>query len=203
MYRCHPQMERLREIVTSGQIGQVKVIRSRFSYGMSDLTNIRFSAPLHGGALMDVGCYCVNFSRFIAGMEPSQVYGSAVFGDISRVDESFVGTLTFPNGILAQLDSGMVFAGASGGDIMGTEGTVSIPVPWKPGDEALITVTAGGHTSEEHIAGGNPYMLQVEAIQECVDEGTPCPVSREDSIGNTAAVCALLTSAREGRAVSM
>ena len=203
MYRCHPQIARVKQIVDSGEIGDLKLIRARFSYGKSDPTDIRFNKELHGGGLMDVGCYCTNFSRFIAGAEPLQVYGAAVFGPVSGVDESFAATLVFPGGVLAQFDAGMVFAGAANADIMGSKGIIEVHSPWLPGDETSITVSVAGETRQEEFGRTNNYCLEVEQIQMCANEGARPFLTRADTVGNMRAICAMLESARSDQAVSL
>jgi len=152
---------------------------------------------------MDVGCYCVSFSRFIAGIDPVEAYGAAVFGEQSHVDESFVGTLTYADGVLAQFDAGMTFAGMSNADIMGSKGHIAVPVPWKPGDEACFTVTVGGETREERVPGANPFSLEVENIQAVATGQAEPIVGREESIGNMRTICALLDSATGRRSISL
>jgi xylose dehydrogenase (NAD/NADP) len=76
MYRFHPRTDRVVEMVRSGDIGDLRVIRSSFTFRLARLDNIRLAPDLGGGALIDVGCYCVNVSRTMAGTEP--VAGHAV-----------------------------------------------------------------------------------------------------------------------------
>ena len=76
MYRHNPQTARLQELVAGGAIGKLRAVRAAFSFTLSDPANIRLSSDLDGGALMDVGCYCVSGSRLLAG-EPERVFGVA------------------------------------------------------------------------------------------------------------------------------
>jgi len=203
MYRCHPQTARLKETVESGRIGALRLIHSTFSFSIADPANIRLSAPLHGGALMDVGCYCVNFSRTMVGAEPVSVFAAAQFGEESRVDESFAGTLLFDNGIFAQFDVSVKSAGRSSAEIVGTEGRIEVPVPWKPGDTARFTVHDKSGSELIEVAGGNPYVLEVEAFGRCVTEGAAPVLPGRDSLGNMATIEALLESAKAGEVVSI
>jgi len=201
MYRCHPQTMRLREMVDEGRIGELRIVHSTFSFSVSDPANIRLSKPLHGGGLMDVGCYCVNLSRFIAGAEPIAVFGAAAYGDESGVDENLAGTLVFDSGAFGQFDVGVRSAGRSGAGIVGSTGRIAVPVPWKPGDTATVTVHDAGGSEEVTIQGGNPYVLEVEHFSRCVTEGEQPILSRADSVGNMAAICALHESAKTGEVV--
>jgi predicted dehydrogenase len=203
MYRCHPQTAKLKEIVDSGRLGELRLIHSTFSFFIADPANIRLSEPLHGGGLMDVGCYCTNLSRFIAGREPTAVFAAARFGEESRVDESFAGTLVFEGGIHAQFDVGVKHAGRSSAEIVGSTGRIEAPVPWKPGDTSRIAVHDASGREEIEIAGASPYVLQVEHFGRVVTEGEAPILPREDSLGNMAAICALTKSARTGQAVAV
>ena len=93
MYRHNPQTARLTELVDSGAIGELCVVRAAFTFPLSDPANVRLASDLDGGALMDVGCYCVSGSRLLAG-EPERVFGVATIE--SGVDVQLVGTMSFP-----------------------------------------------------------------------------------------------------------
>jgi predicted dehydrogenase len=73
MYRFHPQTEKVVEMVRKGVVGDLRFIRSAFTFRLTNPDNIRLNPELGGGALMDVGCYCVNVSRTVAGQEPMEV----------------------------------------------------------------------------------------------------------------------------------
>jgi len=203
MYRCHPQTAKLKEIVDSGRLGELRLIHSTFSFSVGDPANIRLSRPLHGGALMDVGCYCTNLSRYIAGAEPTAVFAAARFGRESGVDESFAGTLAFEGGVLAQFDVGVKHAGRSSAEIVGSAGRIEAPVPWKPGDTSRIVVYDSSGCEEIEIAGASPYVMQVEHFGRVVTEDEPPILSREDSLGNMAAIGGLLESARTAEVVAL
>ena len=94
MYRFHPQTEKVLQLVRGGTIGEVSVIRSCFTFRLTDPTNIRLDPILGGGSLMDVGCYCVNVSRTVAAGEPVEVQAFAQWAS-SGVDEQMSGTLRF------------------------------------------------------------------------------------------------------------
>jgi predicted dehydrogenase len=203
MYRCHPQTARLREIVRSGRLGDLRLIHSTFSFFIGDPANIRLSAPLHGGALMDVGCYCTNLSRFIAGSEPTAVLAAARFGAESGVDESLAGTLVFEGGACGQFDVSVKSAGRATAEIVGTTGRIEVPSPWKPGDTSTIVVHDASGREEVTIEGASPYVLQVEHFGRVIREGeAPC-LTPEDSLGNMAAIEGLLRSARTGQAIAL
>ena len=78
IYRFHPQTARIRELLDEGAIGPLRHVEAAFSYALDEegrAQNIRTSAELAGGALMDVGCYCISFARFAFGAEPLSAVG--------------------------------------------------------------------------------------------------------------------------------
>jgi len=202
MYRCHPQTARLRELVAEGEIGELRLIHSTFGFFVTDPANIRLSAPLAGGGLMDVGCYCLNFSRTMAGEEPARVCAVARYGPESGVDEQLAGTLDFPSGAIAQFDVGVKSAGRAFAEIAGSEGRIIVPNPWKPAEQSLVTIE-GKHPRELQLDAKNAYVLQVDHFAQCVTAGARPEVTKADSIANTAAICAVRQSAREGRPVAL
>jgi xylose dehydrogenase (NAD/NADP) len=105
MWRFHPQADRLVELVQGGAIGELRLVRAAFSFPLDpEPYNVRWDAELEGGALMDVGCYCVSGSRLLAG-EPERVHGEAVIG-ASGVHARFAAAMRFPGDVLATFDCG-------------------------------------------------------------------------------------------------
>lgn len=102
MYRHHPQMRKANDLIEAGAIGRLRQISSSFSVRLVDLADIRLLRELDGGALMDLGCYCVSGSRLFGG-EAERVLGEQVLAG-SGVDLDFYGTMCFPGDVVAQFD---------------------------------------------------------------------------------------------------
>jgi predicted dehydrogenase len=131
MYRCHPQWSKIKQIIADDVIGEVRAIKSTFSYNMGiNLENIRMSNPAAGGGLMDVGCYCVSFSRLIAGEEPIKANCVGYIGKESRVDQQTAGILMFPSGAIASFECGTQVNIPTNAHIFGSKGSISIENPW-------------------------------------------------------------------------
>jgi len=139
MYRTHPQMAMLKDLVRKGAIGEVRMIKAGFAYGGINEENTRMANAEGGGGLMDVGCYPVSFFRFVAGQEPLEVHCTGVIGKKSRVDHWAAGVLRFPNGAVAHFDCGMMVNTDWTATVYGTEGKIHLPSPWipEPGDAKL------------------------------------------------------------------
>jgi predicted dehydrogenase len=148
MYRCHPQWAKVKEIINAGMVGDVRILNSSFCFNLGlKMENIRLSNPLAGGALMDVGCYCVSFSRLVAGAEPVDAKATAYIGPESRVDQQTSGVLRFPSGCVARFSCATQCATPAVAEIYGSKGKMVVSVPWFPGPEnAKLIVTAGGET---------------------------------------------------------
>lgn len=144
MYRCHPQWKVVKKIIADGVIGDIKIIKSSFAYNMGlDLANIRLSNIAAGGGLMDVGCYCVSFSRFIAEEEPIKSNCVGHIGNESRVDQQAAGILKFPSGIVASFECGTQVDIQNSAKIYGSKGSISIENPWSAskGSTNIIVTT--------------------------------------------------------------
>ncbi|HEY8665188.1 MAG TPA: Gfo/Idh/MocA family oxidoreductase [Tepidisphaeraceae bacterium] len=144
MYRTHPLTAAVKAEVDRGTIGELRLIRTSFCFRVSNTqNNIRFSTELAGGVLMDVGCYCINFSRFFAGAEPAAVHADAHLHP-SGVDDIATGTLRFPGGLLASFTCGMSVQADNTAYLCGSEGFIEIPIPWKPPARGAQYVIARG-----------------------------------------------------------
>ena len=120
MWRHNPQAARVSALVADGAIGELRFVRSAFSYSLYDADNIRLRTDVEGGALMDVGCYCVSGSRLATGAEPESVYGAAWFGE-TGTDWVFAATMHFPGNVLAQFDCGTALPDRDELEILGSE----------------------------------------------------------------------------------
>lgn len=195
MYRYHPLFDQVLHLVRSGGIGRVTTIRSSFAFYLESHDDAIARPELAGGSLMDVGCYCVNFARLVAGTEP---VGVCAFERREAVDETLVGIMAFPNGILAEFDCGFENPEQRRAEILGTEGMIAIDNPWYPGEEKgrfLVTRLDG---SEEWVEtpGGNPYTLEIEDFARVCRTHEPPRWPVEDAIANMAVIDSLYAATR-------
>ncbi|GMV81247.1 MAG: oxidoreductase [Planctomycetota bacterium] len=205
MYRLHPQSAKLLSEIQSGAIGELRFIRSAFCFIMEDLANVRLSASLAGGALMDVGCYCINFSRYMAQAEPLEVAAVAEFGAQSKVDEVFAGTLHFPRGIVAQFHVNFRVSGDTQAEVVGSKGKLRIERPWFPDvKSAAFQVLTGSDVRTVTTAdGGNTYALEFERFAAAIRGQGPLPLPPEDGVRNMRVIDALYRAARTGQNVKL
>src|SRR4029079_3422855 len=157
MYRHNPQTAKLVELVRDGAIGELRLVRAVFSYSLYDAENIRLRPEVEGGALMDVGCYCVSGSRLLAG-EPESVSGAARIGE-TGTDWVFTGLMRFPCDVLAQFDCGTALPERDELEAIGSEGSLFLDDPWhcrNPG----IELRRGGEVESIEIELLDSYRLE-------------------------------------------
>jgi predicted dehydrogenase len=200
MYRYHPQTARLVELVESGAVGELRVIRSTFSYSLYDAGNIRLRTDVEGGALMDVGCYCVSGARLLGG-EPESVVGSAGIGP-SGTDWVFAGMLRFPGDVVALFDCGTSLPNRDELEAVGTEGSLFLDDPWHCNEPVLELRTDEG-VERIQVEGANPYRLELESMNAAIRGERPALLGRQDALGQVRVIDALFRSAETGREVEL
>jgi xylose dehydrogenase (NAD/NADP) len=181
MYRHHPQTIRLAELVAEGAIGTLRTIRSGFSFLLSDPDDVRLSEELEGGALLDLGCYCVSASRLLAG-EPESVAGVRVLGG-RGVDVSFAGAMRFPGDVLAAFDASFQATDRSWLEVAGDAGVLRVADPWHARTPGITLRDQDGERRIE-IEPANSYRLEAEDLAALVD-GQPGGgrLGRDDAVG--------------------
>ena len=153
MYRHNPQTKRAKQLVDEGAIGELRLVRSAFSYSLYDEDNIRLRTDVEGGALMDVGCYTVSGSRLFGG-EPERAYGEAWFGP-SGTDWVFGGTLRFPGDVIALFDCGTAMPNRDELEAIGSEGSLFLDDPWHC-NEPVIELRRDGRSSGSSSSPSTP-----------------------------------------------
>jgi predicted dehydrogenase len=191
MYRHHPSWVAVRELIASGRIGTMTAVQSWFGFYNDDMTNIRNVRAFGGGALYDVGCYCINLSRMLFGGEPVRVEGAVVRDDGDGVDILTTGILEFETGI-ASFGCSIRTETDQRVHIYGTEGRISIGIPFNipPDRPTEIYLTQGGDppvapaTETFTFEAKDPYAAEAEAFAAAVLDGLPTPVPPSDAVAN-------------------
>jgi xylose dehydrogenase (NAD/NADP) len=200
MYRHNPQTAKLRELVEAGAIGQLGVVRSAFSFSLGDPDNVRLAADLDGGALMDVGCYCVSGSRLLGG-EPERVYGEQVTGE-SGVDVLFSGTMRFPDGVAAHFDCGFVLPARDELEVVGSEGSLFLDDPWHA-RRPVIELRRESGVEEIALEPADSYRLELENLSDAIHGEAEPLLGRDDAVGQARTIDALYRSAASGSPVTL
>jgi len=195
MYRHHPQTQKAAELVRDGAIGELRELRSLFSFTLADEADVRLSPELDGGALMDLGCYCVSMQRLFAG-EPELAFGWQRTGS-SGVDVGFVGVLRFQGNVFGEFHCGFDLPQRSGLEVIGSTGTLVVPDPVRCRDHRVEL--DGARIDLEDV---DRYFLEVDNFSAAVRGETEPLLGRADALGQARLIEALYRSAATGEAVS-
>jgi xylose dehydrogenase (NAD/NADP) len=192
MYRHHPQIARLLSLVAEGAVGRLRLVRAQFSFPLAEASDVRLSAALEGGALMDVGCYCLHAARTLAG-EPSAFAAVQEHGG-DGVDVRFAAALRFPDGVLAHFDAGLDCAERDELEVVGEAGTLWLDDPWhgvRPG----ISLVRGGAVQEIAVPAANPYRCQAENLCAAIRGEAELLLGAADGVAQARAIEALYAAA--------
>ena len=200
MYRHNPQTKKLAELVRDGAIGELRLIRSAFSYGLYEESNIRLRTDVEGGALMDVGCYNVSGSRLLGG-EPERVWGEAWYGP-SGTDWVFTGTLRFPGDVVATFDCGTALWDRDDLEVIGSEGSLFLDDPWHC-NVPVIEVRRDDGLERIELEPVDSYRLELENLSDAIRGEAELLLGREDAVAQARALEALHRSATTKKPVSL
>lgn len=197
MYRCHPQTQKVKELVQSGAIGTPLMVEAQFGFhAPEDWGNFRADGAVGGGGLMDVGTYCVSFARLIAGEEPETAHYVAKLTD-RGYDASGAGVLRFPSGLLAHFGTGIHVDLRNDATIYGSEGSIHVPQPWKCSG-GKVTVKRKGQDPEEfeyNSTNDELYAIEADTVAQFLEDYEAPFMTLEDTIANMRALDALRASA--------
>ena len=195
MWRHHPQTTKLEQLLEEGAIGALRLIRVGFSFPLEverSADDARFSAELDGGAMMDLGCYCVSAIRFLAG-EPSSLAGKQVVGP-TGVDVIFAGTFTHADDVLSHFDCSFVVPRRSELEVLGDEGSLFVTTPFvitSPG----IELRRDGDVEQVVVEQADSYRLELENVSGKIRGEAPLLLGREDAVAQARTIEALYESA--------
>ena len=162
-------------LVRSGAVGEVRYVHAAFAFGGIGAENVRLQKALEGGALMDVGCYCVSALRLLCG-EPVRVSGEQVLGG-DGVDVRFAGLMRFESDVVATFDCGMDVHRHQGIQIVGSEGSIDVPQPWQTWEGPKIVVVRGEESETLEPPGVDPYAAELDDMAAAIAAGRARPGS--------------------------
>lgn len=207
MYRYHPRYDKIQQIIDSGQIGEVRGIRSAFTFNNAgDKTNVRYRKDWGGGSIYDVGCYPINAARLLLGKEPIAVTVNAFFSpEHDDVDMMASGLIEFDGSVALTFDCAMWAASRNPLEILGTDGIIEVPSAYvtpTPGSGNFY-LTVRGERSEIEVPHVNAYSLQADQLARAIMNKTPLQFQPDDAIHNMKVIDACLLSAREHTRVAL
>ncbi len=192
MYRTHPQTLKLQQLVRDGVIGDLRCIRSAFTFDLGVLPvtskiNPRTTVSMRGGSLYEVGGYCINASRMLAGEEPSSIDAAWSIDPKTGVDRACAGVLGFPSGVVAHFDVGFHSIPTNFIDVIGAKGRLHVASPWWPEQKrAVITVERIGKKPQAVVVKNGGWIFTVEAdhVAEVIAGRTEPLIPGANGIGN-------------------
>ncbi len=216
MWRFHPQVQQAKDIIASGQIGEFRLIRASFSFTLGNPLDIRAIQSLGGGALYDIGTYCVSGARTFAGREPVSVAAQSNLMPPSHPsgggsDEDFVGVLDFGGGLHALFDCSFAQPFKQRVELVGTKGALTLLDPWVPGRDKQGKDRGHGGAAPNLELNGEPvpsvaadqYQLMVEHFVRAARGEEKLLYPSDDSIRQMRVLDATFESARTGLPVKI
>ncbi|WP_138753144.1 Gfo/Idh/MocA family protein [Paenibacillus sinopodophylli] len=199
MYRYHPRYDMIKKIIDEGQIGEVRGIRSAFTFNNAGhKENVRYRKAWGGGSIYDVGCYPINAARLLLGKEPEAVTVQAMFSEQhDYVDMMASGLVEFEGAVSLTFDCGMWAAFRNPLEVLGTEGLIEVPSAYvtpEPGSGNFY-VTAKGERKEIVVPHVNAYTEQADQLANAINGESSLLFGASDALANMRVIDACLASA--------
>jgi D-xylose 1-dehydrogenase (NADP+, D-xylono-1,5-lactone-forming) len=200
MWRHHPRTLLAQELLASGRIGNLVMVRAGFHFITADPANWRKRPELGGGVVFDATCYCVNaLAAFIAG--PPESVAAQWTRRKDGLTESLYATLRYPGGLIAQIESSQLAPYRQPLELRGDRGTLALEHAWTPGPTTDLEIVTGsiwdGSFARESVPAGaaDPYECQLLHVCACLRSAARPRFTVEESVRNLAVIDALLRSA--------
>jgi xylose dehydrogenase (NAD/NADP) len=202
MYRFHPQTTQVSALIAGGAIGEVAAIAGTLSFRMADAAHdIRSSAALEGGALMDVGCYCVSGARLFAG-EPTHVHAEAIAGP-TGVDVELAAVLRFGERAVATFDASTVLPRRDRLEIAGRAGSIVLEDPWHGRAPSFELRRGDGAVERIAVPAHDAYVEQLDAVSQAIRGERALPFGAADAVAQATALAGLQRSIETGERIAL
>ncbi|UJF27488.1 Gfo/Idh/MocA family protein [Planococcus sp. 107-1] len=189
MYQLHPQHARVKEIIASGEIGEVKLIKSSHSFYLNNREgDIRMDKTMGGGSIYDVGSYCVQVIRHLTDSEPVKVQAIAELDEATGIDLTSTVYMKMDNGVKAMFDCSFDMINRNEYEVIGTEGKIKVPFAFRPdinGGIGKVVIQNNGMTREEKIYG-DIYRMEIEQFSRAILDGGEPVITTESTLKNMA-----------------
>lgn len=198
MWRFHPMHRRARQLIRDGVLGEVKLIRTAFTFMLARQENVRLDPQLAGGGMMDVGCYCLSAARFLLDGEPTRVYAAGDFDPQFHVDMLASGILEFPHARVL-FDTGFALPFRNDYEVVGTKGKLIAPAAFLPGSEGELRIEIEGRQERETFPPVNQWTLEFEHLSQSILDNTPPDYDVDDAVKQQRALDAIRRSMQSGQ----
>jgi len=201
MYRHHPQTAAVARLVADGAVGRLCAVKATFTFPLHDLSDVRALPELDGGALMDVGCYCVSGIRLLAG-EPEHVRGEQVTGT-TGIDMAFHGTLRCADDVVGQFEASFRSPQRQSLEAVGETGVLVVEAPWRLDWGGRVTLRRDGETEVVEVEGADSYTRELENLADAIEGRAPALLGRADAVAQARVIDALYRSASSGTRIAV
>jgi len=185
-YRYHPLAQRMRDVVESGELGELRHVEAQMRFPLPKFSDIRYDFGLAGGTMMDAGCYTANIVRLLGMEEPEVRSAHALLRD-PRIDRAITADLVFPSGHTGRVHASMWSFGMPlrlSAKAVGTKGEMRVLNPVAPQAFHRLSLRANGNSRVERLSKRPSYSYQLDAFTSAVLHGTPFPTTPEDAVAN-------------------
>ena len=204
MVRTHPKWIKVRDLIKTGRIGKLRTIAGFFSYFNDNTSNIRNKPEMGGGALMDIGCYCVNLARFIFEGEPTRVASLIERDENTGIDRLTSAMLGFQDG-QSTFTCSTQLVPYQRMQFFGTSGRIEVQIPVNIPTETSTRIFIddgsdlyGKNIETIEFAAVNQFTIQGDLFSQAIRENTEQAIPLEDSFANMSAIEAIFRSAESG-----
>lgn len=169
MYRFHPRMQALKHMIAAGEVGDVRFIHTAFSFPFDAPANYRAFPQFGGGALLDIGSYCVNAVHWLVGSEPTAIHPVFSYSH-NAIDVSTSAILEFGSQVAAHIQCSFNAAEHQVIEVVGTRAAITASLAftsWRD-DTTALHIQRGAVFERREFAPADPYRLMVEHFTECV-----------------------------------
>lgn len=205
MVRFHPQWARAREIIRSGELGDIRSINAVFTYFNADPNNVRNMADIGGGGIMDIGCYPITAGRYLFEAEPKRVVSLVERDEKFGTDRLASVMADFGGGRQLNFTCSTQTAGHQRVQVLGSKAKLEIVIPFNAPADTRTAITIdigepfdGSLARREILPAVDQYTEQAEAFAQAVLGNKPLPWDTEDAIASMRVIDAIFESERSG-----
>ena len=203
MYRHHPQTKIAGDMVQSGKLGEISMVRGAFDFAFRSKDNVRLVTEWGGGCLWDVGVYPMSFAQFVMGESPEWVMGSQWVGE-TEVDETFTGQMGYTGGRFAQISSAFRTPFHTFFEIIGTLGRLHISKPFVGMEDGKMTIfPVDGKPKKVKVPKKNLYLGEIKDMHAAILDSAPNYLTLDETRDHVRTVLALYESANTGNVVHL
>ena len=200
-YLQQPQTKKVKELILSGIIGDVRMITGTFSFVFENMEDFRWNPAYGGGSLWDIGSYPVSYAYWLHGV-PNEVFGHKRLAP-SGVDMAFAGQMHYADGVVAQFDCSFDQEFFLDMDIRGTRGRLLVDLDGDPRAAQVIRVYHEGALEQIAVEPANQYVCEIQNMEAAIlGEATPL-ISLQDSKNLVSILTSLHESANMNKPVTI